>query len=66
MSLSFSDAGVDHLKKWEGVELEAYQDTGGVWTIGVGHTRGVTAGMTITEEQAEAFLRQDIGWARLF
>jgi len=63
MSLSFSDAGVDHLKKWEGVELEAYQDTGGVWTIGVGHTRGVTEGMTITEDQAEAFLRQDIGWA---
>ena len=63
MSLSFSDAGIDHLKKWEGVELEAYQDTGNVWTIGVGHTRGVTEGMVISEDKAESLLRQDIGWA---
>lgn len=64
MSLSFSDAGIEHLKKWEGVELQAYQDTGDVWTIGVGHTSGVTEGMTITEDQADSLLREDIGWAK--
>ena len=30
------------------------------WTIGYGHTKGVTPGMRISEEQAEAFLREDL------
>ena len=32
------------VKASEGLRLQAYQDTGGVWTIGYGHTAGVNAG----------------------
>jgi len=41
------------------MKLEAYRDSGGVLTIGRGHTHGVTAGMTITHDQAVAFLAED-------
>lgn len=41
------------------MRLTAFQDTGGVWTIGKGHTRGVTAGMTCTEAQAIAWFAED-------
>lgn len=52
---------VDLLKKFEGCSLKSYQDTGGVWTVGVGHTGSeVHAGMTITQAQADALLAQDI------
>jgi len=44
---------------FEGLRLTAYQDSGGVWTIGFGHTKGVTAGMTCTEDQATAWLYLD-------
>lgn len=45
---------------FEGPEkLAAYRDTGGIWTIGRGHTHGVTEGMTITHEQAVAFFAED-------
>lgn len=50
----------ENLKKREGVRLKAYQDSGGVWTIGYGHTKGVKPGMTITKEQADAYLEQDM------
>jgi lysozyme len=44
----------------EGLRLEAYQDAGGVWTIGIGHTGpDVHAGMTITLDQALALFAQD-------
>ena len=39
--------------------LKAYQDGGGVWTIGHGHTRGVKRGMTCTPEQAHEWLVDD-------
>ena len=42
----------------EGLKLAAYQDTGGVWTIGYGWTHGVHQGMTCTKAQAEAWLDQ--------
>lgn len=39
------------LTEWEGgMKLEAYQDSVGVWTIGVGHTGGVKKGDRITPE----------------
>jgi lysozyme len=47
------------LKIYEGCRLTAYQDTGGIWTIGYGHTANVKAGDSITQEQAEAYLLQD-------
>lgn len=47
------------LRVFEGCKLTAYQDSGGVWTIGIGHTAGVKAGDTCTEEQASAWLAED-------
>jgi len=48
------------IKDFEGLRLGAYQDTGGKWTIGYGHTSGVKRGDKITLEQAENFITQDI------
>jgi len=44
----------------EGSKLTAYQDPGGVWTIGIGHTGpDVHEGMTITSEQEQELFAQD-------
>lgn len=56
----YSAQCVAMIKKFEGLRLTAYDDGTGTWTIGYGHTSGVTQGMTITESQAEAFLNQDL------
>lgn len=48
------------VKASEGLRLEAYQDSTGLWTVGYGHTSGAQAGMTITEQQAEDFLAEDL------
>ena len=45
---------------FEGERLTAYRDSGGVRTIGFGHTGpDVQAGMTITHDQAVALLEKD-------
>lgn len=59
-NIVISQGGINLIKKWEGVRLTAYQDSVGVWTIGYGHTKGVTSGMSITQAQAEAYLKEDI------
>lgn len=46
-------AGLKLIMQFEGCRLTAYQCAAGVWTIGYGHTAGVTQGMTITQAQAE-------------
>lgn len=57
MTRRMNQDGLDALKSREGCRLTAYQDTGGVWTIGYGQTDGVKEGMTITQQQAdEGFL----------
>ncbi|AOX41410.1 lysozyme [Pseudomonas aeruginosa] len=55
-----SQRGIDLIKSFEGLRLSAYQDSVDVWTIGYGTTRGVTRYMTITVEQAERMLANDI------
>ena len=52
----------DLIKKWEGLRLRAYRDTGDVWTIGYGHTAGVLPNDRITKDEAEMFLSQDLLW----
>lgn len=52
-------AGLNLIKEFEGCRLTAYKCAAGVWTIGYGHTAGVSQGMTITQAQADAYLRQD-------
>ena len=49
------------LERDEGLRLTAYQDGGGVWTIGYGHTGPeVHAGLTWTQAKAEQQLAADI------
>lgn len=58
--MHITDKGIALIKEYEGLSLKAYRDTGGVWTIGVGHTRTAKAGMVITEAQADDLLREDL------
>ena len=55
-----SQRGLSLIKSYEGLRLQAYQDSVGVWTIGYGTTRGVNSGMKITKEQAERMLLNDV------
>lgn len=56
-----SSNGISFIKIAEGGPYTtAYPDSAGVWTIGYGHTGGVYKGMTISEAQAEQYLRNDL------
>ena len=55
-----SQKGIELIKKHEGCRLSAYKCPAGVWTIGYGHTGGVTPGQTITGDYAETLLRSDL------
>ncbi len=55
-----SQRGLSLIKSFDGLRLQAYQDAVGVWTIGYGTTRGVEAGMSISKEQAECMLLNDV------
>lgn len=61
---SISENGVKMIEGFEGGPyLNAYPDpaTGGApWTIGYGHTGGVSPGEHITQAQAEQFLKSDL------
>ena len=48
------------ISSFEGCKLTAYKCSAGVWTIGYGHTEGVKEGDTCTQEQASAWLIDDI------
>ena len=43
-TMKISQEGIALIKKFEGCELDAYQDAVGVWTIGYGHIKGVSGG----------------------
>lgn len=63
-----SDAGIDELVKSEGLELNAYLDTAGIPTIGIGTTRyfggtRVKMGDKIDINKAYAYFRFDVKWA---
>ena len=59
-TMIISIPGVELLTHFEGLKLEAYQDSVGVWTIGYGHTKGVTPSMKITEAQANNLLKTEL------
>ncbi len=49
------------IKGWEGCRLTAYRCPAGVLTIGYGHTGSdVTAGMKITQSEADRLFNQDV------
>lgn len=52
--------GIDLIKKFEGLRLEAYLCPARVWTIGWGHTKTAKQGQTITTKEAENLLRTDL------
>ena len=63
--MDMSPDGLKRLIEREGMRLKAYRDTGGVWTICVGHTSAagppmVRPGMTATVEECTAILRKDV------
>jgi lysozyme len=45
---------------FEGRKSKAYQDSGGIWTIGIGHTKNVKSGMIITETKIDELFAEDI------
>jgi lysozyme len=56
-----SKKAVDFIKKWESFSAFPYKCSAGVWTIGYGHTDGVTQfSKPITKAQAVELLMQDI------
>lgn len=64
--MRINKAGIDLIKEFEGLRMEAYKCPAGVWTIGYGTTgrAGVgikpAAGMVITEAEAEWYLEQAV------
>lgn len=59
--MNISENGLKIIKNFEGCRLKAYKCPAGVWTIGFGHTgKDVKEGLTITQEQAEHYLQNDI------
>jgi lysozyme len=67
--MELSDNGLNLLRTSEGYRNTAYQDTGGVWTIGYGSTRifgrAVKQGDIVTIEQAVNQLKLDVASACL-
>jgi lysozyme len=61
--MKIDDAGIQFIKEREGEELTAYRDSAGVWTIGVGHTRGVKKGDKIDQNKSTLLLLQDLAEA---
>lgn len=58
--MNIGNKGLELIKSFEGCRLSAYKCPAGVWTIGYGRTNGVYEGMTITQEQADNMLREDV------
>jgi lysozyme len=58
--ISINQAGIDLIKSFEQCRLIAYEDGAGIWTLGWGHTKAVTQGMTCTQAQADQWFLDDI------
>ena len=61
--MKISDMGLELIKSFEGLKLEAYKavSTEKYFTIGYGHYGAdVKAGMKITKEQADEYLKKDV------
>ena len=58
--MNIGQKGIELIKHFEGCELEAYKCPAGVWTIGYGHIKGVSEGMSITQEQAAQMLLDEL------
>lgn len=65
-----NQAAEDLIVRYEGERLTSYKDTGGIWTIGVGHTSDqylkVKPGITISKETSRKLLAIDLKEAEAF
>lgn len=58
---NINDAGMAILKEFEGCSLTVYTDIAGYPTVGWGHrTNSLPVGSTITQDQADDFLDEDL------
>lgn len=66
MTTAINQSALDLIKEFEGLRLETYRDSVGVLTIGYGTTAAAGVGinpqpgMTITQAQAEQYLRAGV------
>ena len=58
--MKISIEGLSLIKKFEGLELEAYKCAAGVWTIGYGHIKDVKEGDEISKAEADEMLVHEI------
>ena len=58
--LTTNAAGIALIKGFESCSLTPYQDEGGLWTNGWGHTNGVPIDRPITQEEADANFLVDL------
>jgi lysozyme len=58
--MTVSPRGRQLIQSFEGCRLRAYQDSGGVWTVGFGHVDGVVEGQEIGQAQADRMFQQDV------
>ena len=55
-----SERGLALIRQFEGLRLSAYRCAAGVPTIGWGTTKGVKMGQTITRDEADRLLMEDV------
>ena len=53
----------EQIKSHESLRLKAYLCPANAWTIGWGHTKGVSSGMEISEQTAQDFFDSDLAVA---
>ena len=58
--MKISLEGLALIKRFEGCRLEAYKCSANVLTIGYGHTGGVKENDTITQDEADKLLQEDV------
>lgn len=58
--MNIGNKGLELIKSFEGCRLTAYKCPAGVWTIGWGHTKKVYECMSITQDEADQFLIEDV------
>jgi lysozyme len=60
-----SDLSAPMVEYFEGLKFTAYKDTLDKWTIGYGHLLppGDWTGYTITQDEADQFLKEDLSYA---
>lgn len=60
MARPVNEACIALVKKFEGLRLHAYRCAAGKWTVGYGHTHGVSADTWVSADEAEALLLEDL------